>query len=193
MTGAVGRAHGSRLLRLAVPFYLGMAAVGIAICLLTGRPWVVIDGRVATPARVGIGAGAGLVLGLLVVGLSRLSVARLRLVRELYRWFGSILGPLSTREVLWLALLSGIGEEIFFRAALQPHLGLWVTTTIFGLLHLPAERRFLLWTGTALLLGLAFGLLSAWSGSVAGAVLAHVTVNALNLRHVSALARTEKE
>lgn len=37
--------------------------------------------------------------------------------------------------ILFISLCAGIGEELFFRAGLQPLLGLWPTTLFFVLLH----------------------------------------------------------
>jgi membrane protease YdiL (CAAX protease family) len=176
---------------LSTLFYGGLTAVGAGVCLFTGRPWILVDPAVATPARLGLGALAGVLLGAAVVLLSRLSVRRLRAARELYGWFAGTLGPLTPGQSFRLAILSGVGEEVLFRAALQPLLGLWVTSAIFGLLHLPPRRRYLIWTASAFLLGLALGGLAIWSGSIAGSILAHALINALNLRLVSEIARAD--
>jgi membrane protease YdiL (CAAX protease family) len=38
-------------------------------------------------------------------------------------------------NIILISLCAGIGEEIFFRAALQPILGIWTTAIIFVMLH----------------------------------------------------------
>ena len=43
--------------------------------------------------------------------------------------------PLNYPVIIFLSLCAGIGEEIFFRAALQPLIGLWLTSFIFVALH----------------------------------------------------------
>lgn len=42
---------------------------------------------------------------------------------------------LSTFFVVFLSACAGVGEEVFFRAALQPLLGIWVTSFIFVAIH----------------------------------------------------------
>lgn len=41
---------------------------------------------------------------------------------------------------LWIALAAGLGEELLFRGALQPHLGIWLVSALFALAHLRAYR-----------------------------------------------------
>lgn len=38
-------------------------------------------------------------------------------------------------NIIFLSLCAGIGEEIFFRAAIQPFLGIWPTAILFVLIH----------------------------------------------------------
>ncbi|MDQ3536108.1 MAG: CPBP family intramembrane metalloprotease, partial [Bacteroidota bacterium] len=38
-------------------------------------------------------------------------------------------------NIILVSLCAGIGEEIFFRAALQPIIGIWPTAIIFVILH----------------------------------------------------------
>jgi hypothetical protein len=73
---------------------------------------------------------------------------------------------------------------------MQPTLGLWITTIIFGLMHIPPKLRLWPWTLMAGLLGLLFGLMTQWSGNIAGAVLAHFIINMLNLRQIARFYRS---
>lgn len=41
---------------------------------------------------------------------------------------------------LWIALAAAVGEEMLFRAALQPLLGLWITSLVFLATHMPVYR-----------------------------------------------------
>ena len=178
------------MLPLAATLYGLFAGAAVLWCWLAGRlPWPLYDPTVSSWARLAAGLGWGLALGLVVVGASRLMVARLGWARTLYRFFRETLGPLSGRQVLALALLSSIGEELFFRGAMQPAWGVWVTTLIFALLHFPSRLVLWPWTVMAGVLGLAFAYLTLWTGSVAGATLAHFLVNLLNLGQI---ARAEK-
>jgi len=130
-----------------------------------------------------ISAVMGLALGLVVAAATHLA-ARMAWLDRLSSFFASTLGPIGWRPAFQLALLSSIGEEIFFRGAMQPALGLWLTTLIFGALHLPPRLSLASWTLLATILGLAFGLLMEQTGSISGPILAHFTINFLNLRLV---------
>lgn len=41
---------------------------------------------------------------------------------------------------LWMALAAAIGEEMLFRAALQPLLGVWIVSLLFLVTHVPVYR-----------------------------------------------------
>jgi hypothetical protein len=96
-----------------------------------------------------------------------------------------VLGGLDSRQILLLALLSAAGEEVIFRGVLQPRLGLWVATLLFGLLHVPVRRSLVPWTLFALAIGLVLGLLTEWSGSLWPAILLHFLVNYFNLHDLA--------
>lgn len=67
-----------------------------------------------------------------------------------------LMGNIDTvGEWLILALATGISEEILFRGALQPILGLWPTALIFALAHF--QYGFTLITATIFLIGLVLG------------------------------------
>jgi len=168
-------------LKLAVLLYAILSIAALIWGALTGRPWLLFSPGITSPMDLLLGVTAGLGLGISVVLLTRLSLAWLAWAREMYRWFGQVLGPLSRRDAFWLALLSSIGEELFFRGAMQPSLGLWITSAIFGLAHLPPRARYLPWTATAALMGLAMGAITLWTHNLAGAMLAHFLINFLNL------------
>ncbi len=127
----------------------------------------------------------GIALGLGFVGLSKWSVRRWQWARRLHQDFRDILGQLSTVEILVLAVASAIGEELLFRGALLPWLGIWAQAIIFALLHVGPSRRFLPWTASALLVGLAFGWLYQATGDLGAPIVCHFTINCLNLHFIS--------
>jgi membrane protease YdiL (CAAX protease family) len=130
----------------------------------------------------------GLALGLLVVAMSRLATQRYGWAKNLHRSFRELLGELSGREILILALASSIGEELLFRGALQPAWGLWVQAAVFALLHIGPSRQFLPWTIWAFAMGVAFGLLFSWTGNLGAPIVAHFAINFLNLKYISSTA-----
>jgi hypothetical protein len=92
-----------------------------------------------------------------------------------------VLGRRSVVECVVLALASGIAEEAFFRGALQPHVGLVAASVIFGAVHFVPRREFLPWTAFAIAAGFLLGWLFEHSGNLVAPVVAHATINAVNL------------
>ena len=181
-----GRKHRPAMLRRAAIVYAALAAAAVLWCWLTGiLPWPLYDPCVSTPGRFGLGVLAGLLLALVVVVLSRVLMARVRGFMRLHHFFREALGPMRRHEVFWVAVLSSVGEELFFRGAMQPRLGLWPAVVAFTVLHFPSRRLLWPWTAMAGALGLAFGYMTHHSGSVAGATVAHLLINAINLDHIT--------
>lgn len=127
----------------------------------------------------------GLVAGLLVIAASAELTARTRLGQALARALAEAIGPLRTRDCLVLALSSGIAEEALFRGALQPRVGLVWASLLFGLAHLAPRRELLPWSLFSLAAGFLLGGLYAATGNLVAPVVAHVLVNAVNLRRLS--------
>jgi membrane protease YdiL (CAAX protease family) len=136
------------------------------------------------------GPAAGAVLGLAVVALTRVATRYLAWARALQESFHDLLGPLTGREIVILALASSIGEELLFRGALMPWFGVWISSAIFAALHIGPGRRFLPWTASAFVLGVVFALLASYTGSLGGPIAAHFAINFLNLRFIVAARRT---
>ena len=101
------------------------------------------------------------------------------------------LGSLSVPNALLLALASGLGEELFFRGALQPRVGWLVSSLLFGAVHFVPRRDMLPWTGFALAMGGVLGGLFAWTGNLVAPIVAHVVVNGLNLPFLVSRYRSE--
>ena len=134
---------------------------------------------------------AGIGFGLFAVALYRLGSARFRWIQSMDAEFREYLRPLSLRDVPMLAVASAVAEELFFRGFLQPRLGFAATSVLFGLTHIPARRNLLPWPVIATAMGFAFGALYMIQGSLLAPVLAHFTINFLNLYHY--LKRRTKE
>ncbi len=173
-----------QLLRVATLFY--------ALLLLAAfvwRSW--IDGgsllyrtpeAAAAGLRLGRDLGAGVAIGLALVAASRFWTRRSRAAAALADSLRLMLGRLSLGGVLFLALLSGVAEEAFFRGALQPKVGLIAASLLFGLAHFVPRRGLAVWGPAAAVAGLALGLLFEWTGNLVAPVAAHAVVNGLNLR-----------
>ncbi|TPW09106.1 MAG: hypothetical protein FD129_2309, partial [bacterium] len=136
-------------------------------------------------------AGAGLELTIclaLAVAMAFLTILISRLLTRWFVWgeqleegFREILGPVDVSTALRLAAISGLAEEALFRGALQPELGLFWASLLFGLVHFPAEPRLRPWTIFAFVVGAGLGVLYDTTGGLLAPVLAHFLINAVNL------------
>lgn len=166
-----------------IGLYGAMALVALVLAAGRGNPDLYRLGD--TPAwLLAAGPAIGFSLGLAVVGLTRIATRHFQWARDLHASFRDLLGQLSGKEIVILALASSIGEELLFRGALLPWLGVWLQAIVFALLHVGPGRRFLPWTLSALVLGIAFGWLAVWTGNLGGPIAAHFAINFLNLRYI---------
>ena len=84
-------------------------------------------------------------------------------------------------SLILISVFSGVGEETFFRGAVQQEFGIVVASLLFGLVHVGPDRRYLLWTLWAVLAGFLFGGLYDLTGGLLAPILAHVAHNAATL------------
>jgi len=180
-------ARQARFVRLAILFYGAMMAV--ALIWRTGVHGESIV-SVATadaadvpaePFGLVAQAGLGLLVGLVVVAGSHVATRLTRWGEALARRLGEAIGPISIPNALLLAMASGLGEELFFRGALQPRVGLVLASLLFGAAHFVPSRDLWPWSMFALVVGLLFGALFDWTGTLVAPVVAHTVVNAINL------------
>ena len=170
---------------MVIGLYGAMTLVALVIAAGRGDPDLY---RFSSEPRWALLAGpiVGFLVGLGVVGLSRVATRHFAWARYLHTSFRDLLGPLTGREIVILALGSSIGEELLFRGALLPWLGPWWQAVVFALLHVGPGRRFLPWTALALVAGIGFGWLAVWTTNLGAPIAAHFTINFLNLRFIVA-------
>jgi len=164
---------------LAWLFYLTLAIGGIVwLGFQRGRIGVELF---LTPERFWLDLVAGVAFGSALLGIwaafRRISIAARALEAEL----GKLVAPLTRSEAIALAAISAIGEELFFRGALQGAIGLVPAAILFALLHAGPAKPFRVWGLFALLAGLGLGFLTSWRGALGGAIVAHALVNGVNL------------
>ena len=178
----------SRLTAFAVLVYVPLALAAIAWAGLGGDRLAWVHPSPASvapyPERLLLSLGLGLGLGVVVVALTPVLSERAEWARALQRELEPIAKMLSPAAITLLALLSGVSEELFFRGAMQPVLGLVVTSVIFGALHTGPKRAFIAWSLWAFVMGLLFGWIFDYTGVLWGPVFAHVFINQRNLTYM---------
>ena len=127
----------------------------------------------------------GVGVALMVVGLSRVASAAWPAARRAEAALADAIGPLSLVGCVLLALASGSAEELLFRGVLQPALGLAATSLLFGVAHVPMRRELAAWPLFAAAVGLLLGWMAEWTGALVAPLVAHVLVNAINLRFIA--------
>lgn len=186
-----------------------VVVVGVVYSVMSvvGVLWVIArDGReafwqiVANDRWSSIGLGVGLATA--VLWLSGWAAAKTNWGRTLDAFFAQVFGGFSVFQCIATALASGIGEEMLFRAALQPtaialaakwtgagfaagSLGILLTSLAFGAVHLPFKRELAPWTLFAIGTSIAFGAIYAWTDNIVGPMLAHAMINGVNLARIA--------
>jgi len=93
---------------------------------------------------------------------------------------------LSGQNPVWISLAAAIGEELLFRAALQPLLGVWITSVIFLLTHTPVyqfrklDKATLVQAAGVFGASVVLGFIYQYVGLLA-AVLVHVAIDVVGL------------
>jgi membrane protease YdiL (CAAX protease family) len=164
------------LVRLAVVFYTALLLAATVLGALGGRNVFVLG----YPAFFGLCVGLATACSTVVLGvvLYRL-FAVLRVISE--QLAPLLVDGARVWDLIVVSVMSGVGEEALFRGALQPVLGMWVTSLLFGVLHVGPDRRYLVWTAWAVGAGFLFGALYEWTGGILAPMTAHVLHNAATL------------
>jgi uncharacterized protein len=165
--------------------YGGLGALGAMLAEacgqspLTTEAWAGTSGWVALFASLGLGG----LIAFVTVRATRW-VGSARWARALHADLRPVAHGLDDVAILLMAVASGVGEELFFRGWLTPLVGVLASSVAFGAIHQVRGRARWAWTAWAAVMGLAFALLYKLTGNLAGPIVAHVTVNALNLRYL---------
>ncbi|MEE9127621.1 MAG: CPBP family intramembrane glutamic endopeptidase [Planctomycetota bacterium] len=171
--------------RLMFPAALIVYALLLGAALL----WFYFRGRLSEVPQRALGDHgpwvslfAGTAVGLLCSGVFLLARRYLRSFRGLESRLAEIVGPLNEVEILGIALVSAIGEEFFFRGAMQDAWGIWWAAAVFGLLH--SGPGLLLWGMVAFCLGLLFSCMVDYGLGLLSVTVAHALINNISLRRM---------
>jgi membrane protease YdiL (CAAX protease family) len=167
---------GSRFVSFAAIFYGALVVAAALWSALRGRDLHVLGHSVA--ASLLLGALAAVV----TISLGLLAYRLLPVLREIAGELAPrLVDGADGRSLVLVSIFSGVGEETFFRGALQPEFGLVVASLLFGAVHVGPDRRYLVWTAWAVLAGFLFGVLYEVTGGLLAPILAHCAHNAATL------------
>ena len=162
---------------------LGLLAWGLSAAFGDGNlwshptPWLTLG----EPVRTGASLVLGLALAAILVASTRIAVQRFSFAQQLHSDLRPVARNLTVASVLVIALLSSLGEELFFRGFLAPHIGVFAQALIFGMAHQVRGPSRWVWVAWASLVGVCFGFLFLLTGSILGPIAAHAAVNGYNL------------
>jgi len=128
----------------------------------------------------------GLLYGLLSA-LAVMFIMRHPVMAKEEERYKDMLGPMNLRwrDIIFLSFCAGFGEEMFFRAFLQPHMGIWLTSIIFVVLHgYLNPKRPIFFYGLFLIFDIAgmgwlFDNIGPWT-----AITAHFLIDVILLAHL---------
>ena len=144
-----------------------MIGIGLLICFyfhknLSSVFLIPEDGQVLSQYGMLVGLGVGLIA--VLHELCRL------LMPEQYRyyrtWIGSVLGNISIPQALYLAILSAVGEEVLFRGAIQPYLGVLWTSLLLAFLHVTPRGLVPVWLLISFFTNVMVGLIFQYTQSI---------------------------
>lgn len=98
---------------------------------------------------------------------------------------------------LWIALAAGFGEELLFRGALQPLLGVWFTSLLFVLVHIRAyrlntlDKRVFLQALSIFVISVVFGFVAIYAGLIT-ATIVHAAMDVVSLIVVRNMTRAPR-
>ena len=184
-----------KFVRFGLLFYAAMMAVALIWRVGFYHESILFISPQAASQGLSVGRDAliGFGVGLTAVWVSRWWTEHSHSGEQMARAMAATLGSLSVPNALLLALASGLGEELFFRGALQPRVGWLASSLLFGAVHFVPRRDMLPWTGFAIAMGGVLGGLFTWTGNLVAPIVAHVVVNGLNLPFLVSRYRSESD
>lgn len=131
---------------------------------------------------------AGIVIGV-VTAKAGWQIVELPMLHKTKAFFTGLIKPLKldNTQIVFISICAGVGEEMFFRGAIQPMLGVWMTAILFVLLHgyLNPFNLSLTVYGTYMVLVIGvLGLMTEYFG-ILTAMIAHTLIDVILLRALS--------
>lgn len=116
-------------------------------------------------------------------------------LKTCYEFKDKIVRPLAEslnyKSSLFIAAFAAIGEELFFRGFIQTELGIVVASLLFSLLHFgPAAKRYAFIAFLYFLIGIYFGVIVQFFGSLWIAIITHAFYDYIALIYMKYLYRS---
>ena len=175
-----------RLYLLGLITLIGFPLLGIGLRLVIEGSYttLALANRVNVLLQVCIGICYG--LGTAYLGWRIIRMPFMRAVRIKY---GGLIHSLNLNwpDIIFISLCAGIGEELLFRAVIQPYLGVWITSLVFVGIHgyiNPKDWRLSIYGIYMTLVIAGIGYFAADFGIVS-AIIAHIFIDILLLYYLN--------
>jgi uncharacterized protein len=116
---------------------VGMCVIAAPVIWFQKDPKAVFTGPVPLLSQLLVGHVLALVAALASYALFRLTAQSTSTARTVETYARLDLRGLNP---LWISIGAAVGEEMLFRAALQPFLGVWIVSLLFLVTHVPVYR-----------------------------------------------------
>jgi len=131
---------------------------------------------------------AGVLFGVITAKASW-QIVDLPIMAKTKIFFAGLIKPidLNTSQIVFISICAGVGEELFFRGAIQPMLGIWMTSILFVLLHGYLNPFNLPLTYYGIYMVLVIGVLGLMTEhlGILTAMIAHTLIDLILLREFS--------
>lgn len=130
----------------------------------------------------------GIVIGV-ITAKAGWQIVQLPMLHKTKDFFTGLIKPLKLdiTQIVFISICAGIGEELFFRGAIQPLLGVWMTAILFVLLHgyLNPFNMSLTMYGIYMVIVIGvLGLMTEYVG-ILTAIIAHTLIDVIILKELS--------
>lgn len=166
------RAYKNLSLSKVILFYTGIAGVAWGWISLADLECKVFGFK---------GIPEAFVVGFIIFALSLQTSNQFQWAKDLENIFSEALTPLSLPSIFLISLFSSSSEELLFRGAIQNQFGLAIASLLFGLVHMPLNKKLIPWTLSATIMGFILGGLYIYAGNLGAPILLHFLINFLNI------------
>src|SRR5690554_2861298 len=139
---------------------------------------------------------SGIALGFLL-GYGAKFIVEQPFLSEVQEKYSKVISGLNLSEwqIIFISLCAGFGEELLFRGAIQPLLGLWITAIVFVAIHGYLNPRDWKMTVYGIYMTLAIAVLGYYTDyvGVIGASLAHAGIDYVLFKHLIKTGKTYRE